>query len=95
MPSVSYELELSFINSVLYLKVVIAHSMLGYLFCIFAFSAALIAILLFTSHTKPDLPEFDVTITYRLLIGAMILDIIALLRLSPLIGLLWRREFLW
>ncbi|KAF3451588.1 hypothetical protein FNV43_RR07683 [Rhamnella rubrinervis] len=74
--------ELNFMYDVLYTKVAVVHSMVGYIFRFISFSTVLVALLLFTSFEKRNnLHHFDVGITYTLLLGAIALDTIAFFKL--------------
>ncbi|XP_048328999.2 uncharacterized protein LOC107406449 [Ziziphus jujuba] len=74
--------ELNFIYEVLYTKVVVVHSRVGYVFRFLSFSAVLVALLLFNSFEKRiKLHHIDVGITYMLLLGAIGLDTIAFFKL--------------
>ncbi|XWS38828.1 hypothetical protein CRYUN_Cryun19dG0163900 [Craigia yunnanensis] len=76
------EVELNFIYEVLYTKVEVVHSSWGYIFRGIAFGSILAAFGLFHFRTKKhDLNQIDVRITYTLLLGAIALDVIALLML--------------
>ncbi|XVF13737.1 hypothetical protein REPUB_Repub08aG0233500 [Reevesia pubescens] len=76
------EVELNFIYEVLYTKVEVVHSTWGYIFRGIAFGSILAAFGLFHFRTKKhDLNQFDVGITYTLLLGAIALDVIAVLML--------------
>ncbi|MBA0834988.1 hypothetical protein Goarm_007301 [Gossypium armourianum] len=76
------EVELNFIYEVLYTKVQVVHSAWGYIFRCVAFASIVAALSIFHFRTrKHDLNQFDVGITYTLLLGAVVLDLIALLML--------------
>ncbi|KAK6263396.1 hypothetical protein QUC31_009212 [Theobroma cacao] len=76
------EVELNFIYEVLYTKVEVVHSIWGYIFRGIAFGSVLAALGLFHFKTdRHEFNEFDVGITYTLLLGAIALDVIALLML--------------
>ncbi|XP_059659016.1 uncharacterized protein LOC132305387 [Cornus florida] len=75
------EVELSFMYEFLYTKVKVVHCKLGY-FCRFvSFSSLVIALVIFCSENKQGYQGFDVGITYVLLLGAIVLDIIAIIML--------------
>ncbi|GMJ00218.1 hypothetical protein like AT5G45480 [Hibiscus trionum] len=77
------EVELNFIYEVLYTKVQVVYSLGGYIFRGIAFGSIVAAFYLFHFRTKKhDLNQFDVGITYTLLLGAVVLDVIALLMLG-------------
>ncbi|CAK9176777.1 unnamed protein product [Ilex paraguariensis] len=73
------EVELNFIYEVLYTKVSVVHSTLGFIFRFISFCSVVVALVLFYSQKKDTFNEFDVVITYTLLFGAIALDAIALL----------------
>ncbi|KAF5193887.1 putative transmembrane protein [Thalictrum thalictroides] len=75
------EIELSFMYEILYTKVEVVHTWPGYILRSICFIATLVALLLFMFYEKNGLRGFDIITTYLLLIGAMILDCIALLML--------------
>ncbi|PIA38190.1 hypothetical protein AQUCO_02800093v1 [Aquilegia coerulea] len=75
------EIELSFMYEILYTKVEVVHTRPGYILRSICFISTLVALLLFMFYEKNGLRRFDITTTYFLLIGAMILDCIALLML--------------
>ncbi|GMJ06000.1 hypothetical protein like AT5G45480 [Hibiscus trionum] len=76
------EVELNFIYEVLYTKIQVVYSIWGYIFRVIAFGSIVAALYLFHFRTKKhDLNQFDVGITYTLLLGAVALDVIALLML--------------
>ncbi|PPE01982.1 hypothetical protein GOBAR_DD00979 [Gossypium barbadense] len=76
------EVELNFIYEVLYTKVQVVHSAWGYIFRCVALASIVAALSIFHFRTrKHDLNQFDVGITYTLLLGAVVLDLIALLML--------------
>ncbi|KAK8497051.1 hypothetical protein V6N11_050875 [Hibiscus sabdariffa] len=76
------EVELNFIFEVLYTKVQVVYSIWGYIFRVIAFGSIVAALCLFHFRTnKHDLNHFDVGITYTLLLGAVTLDVTALLML--------------
>ncbi|OMO93436.1 hypothetical protein COLO4_16867 [Corchorus olitorius] len=72
------EVELNFIYEVLYTKVQVVHSIWGYVFRVIAFGSILASLGVFHFVTeKNGLNQFDVGVTYTLLLGAIILDVIA------------------
>ncbi|MBA0563690.1 hypothetical protein Golob_008660, partial [Gossypium lobatum] len=76
------EVELNFIYEVLYTKVQVVYTAWGYIFRGVAFASIVAALSIFHFRTrKDDLNQFDVGITYTLLLGAVVLDLIALLML--------------
>lgn len=70
--------ELNFMYEVLYTKVRVVHSIVGYIFRFFAFANIVVALVLFTCLKKNGFHRFDVGITHCLLYGAVSLDAIAL-----------------
>lgn len=75
-------IELNFMYQVLYTKVVVVRSKLGYISRFISFSAIVIALLLFNSSEKHmSLHPVDAGITYSLLYGAISLEAIAFLML--------------
>ncbi|CAK9176781.1 unnamed protein product [Ilex paraguariensis] len=72
------EVELNFIYEVLYTKVSVVHSGLGYIFRFISITSVVVALVLFHSKKKDNFKGFDVGITYTLLLGAIALDVIAL-----------------
>ncbi|OMO52584.1 hypothetical protein COLO4_37092 [Corchorus olitorius] len=76
------EVELNFIYEVLYTKVQVVHSGWGYAFRGIAFGSILASLGVFYFQVdKNSLNPFDVGITYTLLLGAVVLDVIALFML--------------
>ncbi|XP_030528778.1 uncharacterized protein LOC115739695 [Rhodamnia argentea] len=75
------QVELNFIYEVLYTKVVVVHSKLGYFFRFLASGIVIGALVLFTRLKKNGFHRFDVWVTYGLLYGAIGLDAIALFML--------------
>ncbi|OMO87851.1 hypothetical protein CCACVL1_08726 [Corchorus capsularis] len=72
------EVELNFIYEVLYTKVQVVHSIWGYVFRVIGFGSILASLGVFHFVTeKNGLNQFDVGVTYTLLLGAIILDVIA------------------
>ncbi|GMN50942.1 hypothetical protein TIFTF001_020098 [Ficus carica] len=71
--------ELNFMYQVLYTKVVVVRSKLGYILRFISFSAVVVALLMFSSleKSKSFNNNVDVVITYILLYGAIFLDGIA------------------
>ncbi|KAL4383784.1 hypothetical protein GQ457_15G007960 [Hibiscus cannabinus] len=77
------EVELNFIYEVLYTKLEVVYSTLGYIFRVIAFGSIIAALYLFHFRTKKhDLNQFDVGVTYTLLLGAVVLDVTAMLMLA-------------
>ncbi|KAJ7944710.1 Protein of unknown function (DUF594) [Quillaja saponaria] len=73
------EVELNFIYQVLYTKVQVVHTILGYLFRFLAFGSIAVALSLFFKQEKHGFKKFDVRVTYALLFGAIALDSVALI----------------
>ncbi|XP_059659006.1 uncharacterized protein LOC132305375 [Cornus florida] len=75
------ELELNLIYEFLYTKVSVVHSKLGYICRFVSFISVLVALVLFYFENKQGFHSFDVGISYVLLLGAIVLDIIAIVML--------------
>ena len=75
------ELELNFIYEAFYTKVVVVHSVLGYIFRGLSIILVVVSYVFFYHVEKKNFPKFDVIVTYTLLVGAMCLDAIAFLML--------------
>ena len=75
------ELELNFIYEAFYTKVVVVHSILGYIFRGASILFILVAYGFFYSLDKHGFMKIDIMVTYTLLFGAMCLDLIALIML--------------
>ena len=73
--------ELNFIYEVLYTKVVVVHSILGFVVRFISWSVVVAALLTFYSIDKKGFHKIDVRITYTLLFGAIGLDTVALFML--------------
>ncbi|CAL5411086.1 unnamed protein product [Camellia sinensis] len=71
------EVELNFIYEILYTKVVVVQSFWGYFFRFASFTLTCAALLLFCFMSKKEFQNFDIGVTYTLLIGAIALDAIA------------------
>lgn len=72
------EVELNFIYDVFHTKIQVTHSVLGIILRFASFGSVLLALSFFYFQVeKNDFNEFDVGVTYALLLGATILDIIA------------------
>jgi hypothetical protein len=71
-------IELNFFYELLYTKVIVLYSMLGYSARCISWCAVVAAISTFYSIDKSDFRKIDVGITYTLLFGAIFLDTIAL-----------------
>ncbi|CAL5344832.1 unnamed protein product [Camellia sinensis] len=68
------EVELNFIYDILYTKVVVVQSFWGYFFRFASFMLTCAALLLFCFMRKKEFHNFDIGVTYTLLIGAIALD---------------------
>ncbi|KAM4085595.1 hypothetical protein ACJW30_10G039800 [Castanea mollissima] len=75
------ELELNFIYEAFYTKVVVVHSVVGYIFRFISILFVLVAFGFFYSLDKHGFVDIDVQVTYTLLYGAIFLDLIALIML--------------
>ncbi|GLT61474.1 hypothetical protein SLA2020_341770 [Shorea laevis] len=76
------EVELNFIYEILFTKVQVVQSMIGYIFRALAFGAILSSLgVFFYMVNKKGFNRVDVGITYTLLLGAVVLDFIALFML--------------
>ncbi|KAD3336529.1 hypothetical protein E3N88_32048 [Mikania micrantha] len=75
------EVELNFIYDILFTKLPIVYSKTGAIIRILSFATICSAIVLFVFKSKSNFKEADVTITYGLLFGALVLDSSALLML--------------
>ncbi|XP_059657415.1 uncharacterized protein LOC132303971 [Cornus florida] len=75
------ELELNLMYEILYTKMSVVHCKLGYICRSVCFSSVVVALALFLSEEKQGFDGFDVGITYVLLLGAIVLDIIAIVML--------------
>ena len=75
------ELELNFIYEAFYTKVVVVHSVAGYIFRFISILFVLVAFGFFYSLDKHGFVAIDVKVTYTLLYGAIFLDLIALIML--------------
>ncbi|KAI8001493.1 hypothetical protein LOK49_LG09G00519 [Camellia lanceoleosa] len=71
------EVELNFIYEILYTKVVVVQSFWGYFFRFASFTLTCAALLLFCFMSKKEFQNFDIGVTYTLLIGAIALDAIS------------------
>ncbi|KAM4082641.1 hypothetical protein ACJW30_11G190900 [Castanea mollissima] len=75
------DLELNFIYEALFTKVVVVHSLMGYIFRFISIFSVVMASGFFFSMNKDGFKKFDVIVSYTLLAGAMCLDLIALFML--------------
>ncbi|KAH0939308.1 hypothetical protein HID58_006769, partial [Brassica napus] len=73
------EVELNFIYEALYTKAEILHNWIGVIFRFIALGCLIAALRIFQYKDKKDYGDFDVGLTYALLIGGIALDCIALI----------------
>ncbi|XP_010481571.1 PREDICTED: uncharacterized protein LOC104760359 isoform X4 [Camelina sativa] len=73
------EVELNFIYEALYTKAEILHNWIGFLFRFIALGCLIAALRIFQYKNKKDYSDFDVGLTYALLVGGIALDCIALI----------------
>ena len=66
---------------VLHTKVVVMHNSVGYVLRAFSFSSLLGASTFFFHVEKRGFGRLDIILTYALLIGAVVLDVISLIKL--------------
>ncbi|TVU03459.1 hypothetical protein EJB05_51010, partial [Eragrostis curvula] len=85
------EMELTLMYDILYTKAAVIHTWYGYCIRMFSPAATGAAFLLFQIGSKDGYRRIDVAITYVLLIGAFLLDMLSLFRA---IGSTWTCEFL-
>ncbi|KAI3510366.1 hypothetical protein L1887_17301 [Cichorium endivia] len=76
------EIELNFIYDVLFTKLPVVFCKTGAISRVFSFGAICSAIVLFVLKNKKNYKNEDVMITYGLLFGALVLDLIALIMLA-------------
>ncbi|OMP00227.1 hypothetical protein COLO4_12827 [Corchorus olitorius] len=77
------EVELNFMYEILYTKVVVVNSKLGYIVRVIAFGLVLASLGLFHVRTDKDgYNKFDVGITYALLLVAVVVDVMELLMIK-------------
>ena len=74
------ENELSFMFQVLHTKVVVLRQRMGYILRAFSFSSLVGALIYFFLVDKQGFGEFEIALTYALLIGAIILDSISAIK---------------
>jgi len=74
------EMELSLLYDILYTKAAVIHNWYGYCIRVVAAVAIVLAFLLFKSSDKDGYTRADVAVTYVLLVGAFILEIVSVLR---------------
>ncbi|MFS7987716.1 hypothetical protein Hanom_Chr11g01026171 [Helianthus anomalus] len=75
------EVELNFIYEVLFTKLPVVYGMFGAICRCFSLASVCLAIIIFLMKGKSNFSEADVTITYGLLFGALVLDLTALFML--------------
>ena len=75
------DLELNFIYEALFTKVVVVHSLMGYIFRFISIFSVVAASGIFFSMNKDGFKKLDVIVSYTLLAGAICLDLIALFML--------------
>ncbi|XP_059659005.1 uncharacterized protein LOC132305374 [Cornus florida] len=75
------ELELNLLYEFLYTKVSVVHCKFGYICRFLCFISVVVALVLFYFESKQGYHRFDVGITYVLLLGAIVLDLISLFML--------------
>ena len=75
------ELELNFIYEAFYTKMVVMHSVAGYIFRVLSILFVLVAFRFFYSLDKHGFVDIDVKVTYTSLYGAIFLDLISLIML--------------
>ena len=75
------DLELNFIYEALFTKVVVVHSLMGYIFRFISIFSVVTASGIFFKMNKDGFKKFDVIVSYTLLVGAICLDLIALFML--------------
>ncbi|GMP65637.1 hypothetical protein CsSME_00026348 [Camellia sinensis var. sinensis] len=76
------EVELNFMYDVLFTKVgVVVHSKIGYSFRVICSVLIVVSFCLFASFHKHGFHQFDIAVTYTLLVGAVVLDLIGHVKL--------------
>ena len=75
------EVELNFMYDALYTKMVVVNRKIGYFLRFICTGCIAVALQLFVSHHKHKIHKFDIGVTYALLIGAISLDVIAIVKL--------------
>ncbi|XP_017252111.2 uncharacterized protein LOC108222725 [Daucus carota subsp. sativus] len=71
------EVELNYLYDVLFTKLSVLHHKIGYFFRTLSFIAVVASFMLYHSHQRKHDLHNDVVITYTLLIGAIVLEVIA------------------
>ncbi|XP_037438976.1 uncharacterized protein LOC119306998 [Triticum dicoccoides] len=74
------ELELSLLYDILYTKAAVIHTWYGLFIRVTALSTTLAAFLLFQLSIKDGFSEVDITVSYILVVGALLLEIASVLR---------------
>ncbi|KAG7943566.1 hypothetical protein I3843_15G047500 [Carya illinoinensis] len=76
------EVELNFIYEILYTKVFVVHTLKGYFFRLLTFASVLVSLgFFFFLDCKNGLDNFDIRVTYTLLLGTWSLEAIAIFKL--------------
>ncbi|KAG7943562.1 hypothetical protein I3843_15G047200 [Carya illinoinensis] len=76
------EVELNFIYEILYTKVFVVHTLKGYFFRLLTFASILVSLgFFFFLDCKNGLDNFDIRVTYTLLLGTWSLEAIAIFKL--------------
>ncbi|XP_027074653.2 uncharacterized protein [Coffea arabica] len=75
------EVELNFMYDTLYTKMAVVHYNVGYLFRLICSVLIVLSFERFASHHKLKINHFDVAVTYILLLGAVVLDFVAFVKL--------------
>ncbi|KAL7186397.1 hypothetical protein ACSBR2_028193 [Camellia fascicularis] len=75
------EVELNFMYDVLFTKTGAVHGKIGYSFRVICSVLIVVSFCLFASFHKRGFHQFDIAVTYTLLVGAVVLDLIAHVKL--------------
>ena len=75
------EVELNFMYDALFTKMVVVNHMIGYFFRFICTGCIAASLMLFASYHKHRMHKFDIGVSYALLIGALGLDVIAIIKL--------------
>ncbi|CAL5341872.1 unnamed protein product [Camellia sinensis] len=75
------EVELNFMYDVLFTKTGAVHGKIGYSFRVICSVLIVVSFCLFASFHKHGFHQFDIAVTYTLLVGAVVLDLIAHVKL--------------
>ncbi|KAL7204007.1 hypothetical protein ACSBR2_017133 [Camellia fascicularis] len=73
------EIELSFIHDALYTKIPVVQNKMGFVIRVLSTGSIIAASLLFFLHDKRGFSKIDIVITYLLLLGALVLEIVSIL----------------